>query len=138
MTIVDQGGGKWRLCHDYSVGTNRYVSTSPFDLCDVWDVKQVMQETSYMAKYDIRDGFWNCPIAESSRKRLVVRHPGTGRLMWANKLPFGFLDSPRLFCGVTEASASDGKPIIPRSVRRGLASLASSSDSLSDSLLDSR
>ena len=28
-----------------------------------------------MAKYDIRDGFWNCPIAEDSRKRLVVRHP---------------------------------------------------------------
>ena len=104
-TIVDQGGGKWRLCHDYSVGTNRYVSTSPFDLCDVWDVRNVMKPSSYMAKYDVRDGFWNCAVAQESRKRLVVRHPGTGRLMWASRLPFGFLDSPRLFCGVTEALA---------------------------------
>lgn len=104
-SIVDQGGGKWRLCHDYSVGTNRYVSTSPFDLCDVWDVRQVLKPSSFMAKYDVRDGFWNCAVAQASRKRLVVRHPGTGRLMWASRLPFGFLDSPRLFCGVTEALA---------------------------------
>ena len=28
---------------------------------------------------------------------------GTGRLMWATRLPFGYLESPRLFCGITEA-----------------------------------
>ena len=33
----------------------------------------------------------------------MVRHPGTGRLMWATRLPFGYIDSPRLFCGLTEA-----------------------------------
>ena len=33
----------------------------------------------------------------------MVRHPGTGRLMWASRLPFGYLDSPRVFCGLTEA-----------------------------------
>jgi hypothetical protein len=27
--------------------------------------------------------------------------------MWATRLPFGFLDSPRLFCGVTEAIAQE-------------------------------
>eukprot|EP00966_Prymnesium_polylepis_P184309 4271958-Prymnesium_polylepis.1 len=37
-TIVDQGSGKWRLCHDYSVGTNRVVPTAPFALPSVWDV----------------------------------------------------------------------------------------------------
>ena len=102
-TIVDQGGGKWRLCHDYSVGTNRVVATAPFSLPSVWDVAPTVGEGSFFAKYDIRDGFWHCPIAPDSRKRLVVRHPGTGRLMWATRLPFGYLDSPRLFCGLTEA-----------------------------------
>ena len=104
-TIVDQGGGKWRLCHDYSVGTNRIVATAPFTLPSVWDAVASVKSGSCFAKYDIRDGFWHCPVAPDSRKRLVVRHPGTGRLMWASRLPFGYLDSPRLFCGLTEAIA---------------------------------
>eukprot|EP00966_Prymnesium_polylepis_P200430 4644566-Prymnesium_polylepis.1 len=36
---------------------------------------------------------------------MVVRHPGTGRLMRAARLPFGYIESPRLFCGLTEAIA---------------------------------
>lgn len=105
-TIVDQGGGKWRLCHDYSVGTNRHAPTAAFTLPSVWDVAPVVKPGSHFAKYDIRDGFWHVPIGEDSKKRLVVRHPGTGRLMWATRLPFGYLDSPRLFCGLTEALMS--------------------------------
>ena len=102
-TIVDQGGGKWRLCHDYSVGTNKQVPTAAFSLPSVWDAARSVKPSSHFAKYDIRDGFWHCPVAEDSRKRLVVRHPGTGRLLWASRLPFGYVDSPRLFCGLTEA-----------------------------------
>jgi hypothetical protein len=102
-TIVDQGGGKWRLCHDYSVGTNKQVPTAPFSLPSVWDVGPRVRPGSYFAKYDIRDGFWHMPIGDDSRKRLVVRHPGTGRLIWASRLPFGYLEAPRLFCALTEA-----------------------------------
>ena len=105
-TVVDQGGGKWRLCHDYSVGLNRVASTAPFSLPSVWDVAPSVGPSTHFAKYDIRDGFWHCPIAKDARKRFVVRHPGTGRLMWASRLPFGYLDSPRLFCGLTEAIIS--------------------------------
>eukprot|EP00966_Prymnesium_polylepis_P319573 7376020-Prymnesium_polylepis.1 len=36
---------------------------------------------------------------------MVVRHPGTGRLMRGARLPFGYIESPRLFCGLTEAIA---------------------------------
>ena len=102
-TIVDQGGGKWRLCHDYSVGINKQVPTASFVLPTVWDAARVIKRTSCFAKYDIRDGFWHMPIGDDSRRRLVVRHPGTGRLMWASRLPFGYLEAPRLFCGLTEA-----------------------------------
>ena len=58
-----------------------------------------------MAKFDLRDGFWHCPVDKASRKRLMMRHPGTGRLMWPNRLPFGYVDSPRLFCAMTESIA---------------------------------
>ena len=64
-TFVDQGGGKWRL---YSVGTNRVVPSAPFSMTSVWDVVPAVKEGSSFAKYDIRDGFWHCPIAPESRK----------------------------------------------------------------------
>ena len=31
----------------------------------------------------------------------------TGRLMWCKTVPFGFVDSPRIFCSVTEAIAQE-------------------------------
>jgi len=36
---------------------------------------------------------------------MLVRHPVTGRLMRCCRLPFGYIDSPRCFCAVTEAVA---------------------------------
>ena len=38
-------------------------------------------------------------------KHLCVRHPASGRLVRCCRLPFGFIDSPRLFCGLTEGVA---------------------------------
>ena len=105
-TIVQQGA-KWRACHDYSVGTNRRASSAPFSLPTVWDVRPLLRRGSHFAKYDLRDGFYAVPVHPDSRHRLVMRHPGTGQLMWCTRLPFGYLDSPRLFCGVTEALAAE-------------------------------
>ena len=103
--VVPQAGGKWRLCHDYSVGTNKHVRSAPFTLPTPWDVRRCLKPGSRFAKYDIRDGFFHVPVHPDSRHLLVVRHPGTGRLMRAARLPFGYVDSPRLFCAVMEAMA---------------------------------
>jgi hypothetical protein len=86
-------------------------------LPEVWDVAKVVKPDSHFAKYDIRDGFWHCPVAEGSRHRLVLRHPGNGRLVWSTRLPFGFVESPRLFCGVTEAVA---QAVRSRAAKAGL------------------
>ena len=103
--VVVRQGEKWRLCHDYSVGINRFVPTVPFRLPTPWDVRSVLVPTSHFAKYDIRDGFFHVPIHPDSRHHMVVRHPGTGGLMRGARLPFGYIESPHLFCGLTEAIA---------------------------------
>ena len=105
LTIVSQGEGKWRACHDYSVGTNRVAGSAPFGLPTPWSVRPLLRASSFMKKYDLRDGFWACPVHPQSRKHLCVRHPATGRLVRCCRLPFGFIDSPRLFCGLTEGVA---------------------------------
>ena len=99
--------GKWRLCQDYSDGTNKLARSGPFGLPSAWDARKVLKPGSYMAKYDLRDFFWSIPVHEESRCRLVMRHPGTGRLMWCRTLPFGYLDSPRQACRVSEALAGE-------------------------------
>ena len=99
--------GKWRLCQDYSDGTNQAAKSGPFGLPSAWDAKAALKPGSYMAKYDLRDFFWSIPVHPDSRCRLVMRHPGTGRLMWCRALPFGYLDSPRQACRVSEALAGE-------------------------------
>ena len=79
--VVVKQGERWRLCHDYSIGTNRYVGAAPFVLPSPWDVRSCVQQGSFFAKYYIRDGFFHVPVHPDSWKRLVVRHLGTGRLM---------------------------------------------------------
>ena len=99
--------GKWRLCQDYSSGTNMAAKSGPFGLPSPWDARPILKPGSYMAKYDLRDFFWSIPVNKESRCRLVMRHPGTGRLMWCRSLPFGYLDSPRQACRVSEALAGE-------------------------------
>ena len=100
-------GEKWRACQDYSVGTNRLAASSPFGLPTPWDVRRMIKPDTHFVKYDLRDGFWRVPVKAELRKRLVLRHPANGKLVWCNSLPFGFVDSPRAFCLVTEAVAQE-------------------------------
>lgn len=117
ILLVSQGKGKFRACHDYSRGTNIAARSSPFALPAVWDVRAALKPGSYMCKYDLRDGFFAVPVHPDSRNKLVVRHPATGRLLRCARLPFGYVDSPRLFCGLTEAIADE---VRRRTVGRGV------------------
>ena len=99
--------GKARACQDYSGGLNPATESAAFSLPSAWDVRRRMGPDTHFAKRDLRDGFWAVPIAEERRNLFVLRHPSTGRLVRATSLPFGWKDSPRLFCSVTEAIAGE-------------------------------
>ena len=104
-TVVHQSADKWRSCQDYKLGTNTRVISTPFTLCRASEVSRVVKQDSHFAKFDLRDGFWSCPVAEASRHHLMVRHPATGALLRCTSLPFGYARSPEHFCRVTEAVA---------------------------------
>ena len=105
-TIVDQGGGKHRACQSYDVGLNRVTRTAPFALPSAWDVGRLLGPDSHFVKHDLRDGFWGVRINRASRNHFVLRHPITGMLVRCTSLPFGWADSPRIFCAVTETIAA--------------------------------
>ena len=99
--------GKARACQDYSGGLNPATQSASFELPSAWDVERRMGPDTHFAKRDLRDGFWAVPISTARRNLFVLRHPSTGRLVRATSLPFGWADSPRLFCSVTEAVAGE-------------------------------
>ena len=107
--VVQQGSDKWRACQDYKHGTNVFNDSLPFNLPSVWSARRVIKTLrgSFMAKYDVRDGFWHVPVKRSARRRLLVRHPTNGRLMRATRLPFGYKRSPEHFCLVTQEMADE-------------------------------
>ena len=119
---MDLKGGKWRACQDYSIGTNRGAASAPFGLPTPFDVKRVLGPESHFAKYDLRDGFWRVPTSEGLRKRLVMRHPATAKLLWCKSLPFGYIDSPRIFCAVTEAIAQEFRKRVGNRLPQGVTS----------------
>ena len=112
-TVVHQRD-KWRACQDYSKGTNLEADTAPFRLPTVFDVRHVIKPGSHFAKWDLRDGFFHVPIHPSSRNRMLVRHPVSGLLMRCLRLPFGYVDSPRCFCAMTEAVAQKFRERVAR------------------------
>ena len=112
-TVVQQKD-KWRACQDYSKGTNLEADTAPFRLPTVFDVRHVIKPGSHFAKWDLRDGFFHVPIHPSSRNRMLVRHPVSGLLMRCLRLPFGYVDSPRCFCAMTEAVAQKFRERVAR------------------------
>ena len=112
-TVVHQRD-KWRACQDYSKGTNIEADTAPFRLPTVFDVRQVVKPDSLFAKWDLRDGFFHVPIHPDSRNRMLVRHPVSGLLMRCLRLPFGYADSPRCFCAMTEAVAQKFRERVAR------------------------
>ena len=112
-TVVHQRD-KWRACQDYSKGTNVEADTAPFRLPTVFDVRRVVKPDSHFAKWDLRDGFFHVPIHPDSRNRMLVRHPVSGLLMRCLRLPFGYVDSPRCFCAMTEAVAQKFRERVAR------------------------
>ena len=122
-TVVQQKD-KWRACHDFSVGTNREADSAPFRLPSVHDVKPLVKPTSHFAKYDLRDGFFHVPVHPSSRNRMLIRHPVSGRLMRCSRLPFGYVASPQCFCAVTEEVAQEFRARVGRAGLTGIHLLA--------------
>ena len=50
---MDLKGSKWRACHDYKKGANRYFVPPSFGLPSVWDVARTIKPGAFMAKFDL-------------------------------------------------------------------------------------
>ena len=103
--VVVIKGGRTRVCLDCSKLINDMVPSLPFNLPQFTDVAKMVKPGSYMAKYDLRDFFWNLKVKRGDTGLMGVVHPGDNKTYVHERLCFGYKDSPRLACKLSEAVA---------------------------------
>ena len=103
--VVVMKGSRTRVCLDCSTLINDWVPSIPFNLPQFQDVAKLVKPGSFMAKFDLRDFFWNLKVREGDLGLMGVRHPGDGKVYVHERLCFGYKDSPRLACTLSEAVA---------------------------------
>ena len=104
--VAVEKGGKVRVCIDLSKVVNPHIPAWPFSLPKFQDAGQYIQEGSYLAKYDFRDGFFALHMKEHDSHLLGVLHPRDQSVRVCSRLPFGLAWSPAWFCQMTEEVAS--------------------------------
>ena len=77
-------------------GINAIVETQQHYLPDITEMYEKLRDATYISVCDIRHGFWNAPVAESSKKYLGMSTPFGETFVW-NVVPQGFINSSAHF-----------------------------------------
>ena len=72
--VVVVKGGRTRICLDTSKLVNPFVPSIPFNLPQFDEVSKYAKQGSYLAKFDLRDFFWNLKVKESDQGLFGVIH----------------------------------------------------------------
>jgi hypothetical protein len=65
----------YRFCIDFT-RVNKYVETDPFSLPTIQSVLDATAGSKFFAKFDLRSGYWQFPVAEEDRSKLAFQALG--------------------------------------------------------------
>ena len=92
-TVVKKGTDKRRPVINLR-WVNTHINTQHFKMTTMRDVKAAMTQGCYMAKIDLKDAFWQCPVDPRDQRFLSFRWKGVNYSFRC--LPFGLSVSPLL------------------------------------------
>jgi len=87
IVMVKKKTGKWRLCVDF----RQINAKSVKDACPMPRINYILdqlREARYISSLDLKDGYWQIPLEESSRQYTAFTVPGKGLFQW-RVMPFG-------------------------------------------------
>lgn len=97
------GISKTRVCLDFSLHVNTLIPHQSVQYCSIDDAIAHLGPGYYMAKVDLKDGYWHIPIAPADRDALGFEWQGVYYRF--NYLPFGLSLACALFQDVTSSIA---------------------------------
>ena len=94
-SVFEPDGIKKRICWDLTKsGLNLIIHIDPSSLPTIFSLIESMGPGYYMAKSDLKDMFFNFPIAKEHWTLLGFSHPVTGQYLVLPFYPFGLKNAP--------------------------------------------
>ncbi|XP_073831437.1 uncharacterized protein [Musca autumnalis] len=95
ITLARKKNGTWRLCMDFR-HLNSKSSPDAYPLPRISSILDRLREANFVSSLDLKDGYWQIPLEESSRKYTAFTVPGRGLYQW-RVMPFGLHSAPATF-----------------------------------------
>lgn len=93
--LTKKKNGEWRLCMDFRVLNSRTVRDA-YPLPRIHQILDRLRNSAYFSTLDLRNGYWQIPMAENSKKYTAFTIPGKGLFQW-KVMPFGLHSAPATF-----------------------------------------
>lgn len=95
ITLARKKNGTWRLCMDFR-HLNSKSDPDAYPLPRISSILDRLREANFVSSLDLKDGYWQIPLEETSRKYTAFTVPGRGLYQW-RVMPFGLHSAPATF-----------------------------------------
>lgn len=95
ITLAQKKNGSWRLCMDFR-HLNSKSDPDAYPLPRIGTILERLRNAKYISSLDLKDGYWQIPLEENSKKYTAFTVPGKGLFQW-RVMPFGLHSAPATF-----------------------------------------
>ena len=95
ICLTKKPNGDWRLCIDYRL-LNEQSIRDAYPLPKINYILDQLRNGKYFSKIDLKQGYWQIPMAANSKHLTAFTVPGRGLFQW-NVMPFGLHSAPATF-----------------------------------------
>ncbi|XP_036345593.1 uncharacterized protein LOC118754828 isoform X2 [Rhagoletis pomonella] len=95
IVLVRKKQGTWRMCIDYRQ-LNAASEPDAYPLPQIGAILDQLKEAKYISTIDLKNGYWQIPLAKKSRPYTAFTVPGRGLFQW-KVMPFGLHSAPATF-----------------------------------------
>lgn len=95
LVLIKKPTGKYRVCVDLR-RVNQCSEKDAYPLPQINSILDKLREAKYISTIDLRNGYWQVPLEESSRPITAFTIPGRGLFQW-KVMCFGLHSAPATF-----------------------------------------
>ncbi|XP_043867353.1 uncharacterized protein LOC122757852 [Drosophila mojavensis] len=95
IVSVRKKNNKWRMCVDYRQLNERSIPDA-YPLPRMTHILEKLRHAKYISTLDLKNDYWQIPMAKESRERTAFTVPGRGLFHW-KVMTFGLHSAPAIF-----------------------------------------